>query len=1676
MKNKLSFISLFLAAVMLLGALSACKGNTETPTDSTPAESTETESTEGGTTAAETAESDTEQIGETEEDTTPKIEGENADLIERADRLANTVQSYYTDASRDHYVMENKEMILEYARNCMEAQQVTALKSKAGKTYLENTMDVFVKMTDGSTYYASNSIISASTNIYRLGYYYYENRISNQIFIGNDGESSALDIDIYRLGSKSGVKNLAKSRELVSFEITDSSDPWISFSKVKFAAEDYKYLQITMKANGGIGSNPQVFIIAGSKNNYTADQSINFSLTADGQYHTYTIPLYTVTDYTGDVRGLRLDINGTVGSTYEITSVRAVSLGESCPENLSLNRSFLTYSDKLHQIIQIAAGETTTGIAEVGMVTTLAADTVAKLTVKDKNGAHTSLDGVDWDGAEYVGFDIVDAGIFGYILPYDGRGGRLEVTLADGVYTIVQTMTPAGGTIRPSLVDSDNKNDFYMGQRIYTDTSHDFEEFLHEAECERNPLTAQNFTVDNRTYNGSKFLGYDSLYGYYKFSTPPAGGFNGPFYEYPNRHFGVQFTVKGDQLDRNIYLCAHTTSGSLECAALLNGDGMMLPVPLEVAKNFKGDGEDNIFMLDDDTYGEVFLPLIVKSNTQKEYTVLQLYQNWGKFPLKQISSIQYFSPYYHLSTGVTETNCVVVFGSSGLSLPDFRSMSAPFWKSQPQHNSCGSHSIVQYTNAEGVKISNQIETVDIDSYGPTYADMNVDFITDDGAMRVNYSHLELPQTDENRTFFEIKIDILADVSFKNFKEDFYFYNVKPNDPTGYYTQVGYLDTSNKSRVVAANDSKESIAEYILGSECPYFSFFNMVEYTASYIEGYSNVAMLINSSEFIIGGEKSNAPLVLLNPYKNLRLSLNLGEVTLKKGDSLTLTGILLPWGSQECEYKDGDGTAPDQNVRNVRNDSLVNAMKGTAVENCTVEESTFLPRFRTTDGKSATFKISGGNNNIATRVYGFDTLTVPKIYELVDGKWVDYKVASINSIDQAGYGYNYDGYTVYYDGDGTYSYSFAFASDNGQERTFKIVADTAFEGWGEEDNPVISDLPLNVYITPDNLTSVGATLAGFETVKDGDVNVFRFKGDGSSKEKSITPYKVSSLYESSGQYVVFKYRMPESNQTALNFFEVYVSTQNTGATGVGDLIRCVGTVIKDGEWHVLVVDASHLATYAPFSDGTYLAQFLRIDLLDGGSSALPESEHIDVAYVGISDSLEDICKLNADMPELMLYQNGALKTVNTATGAVTGEESKEENKLPESTDLLNVYVPAQVLGQKTNGVAGCAYELLGNGSFVRYYGKGSQESYLTVYSNSAGDKITGQYLVYKYRIPTDIPQHVHQIEVFAGTQAAAPTGNGDRIQASGYIQNGEWQLMIVDASGFEAFKDNAGTYNATYIRFDVMNQRMDSTGYVDVAYFGAADSIEKILEFNSDMEYYTLITVSGTKRYDMNGEEIKAEETTEKETEAVETEVETENAPTLDDSASPAPADASVANVYISASDLNAVNSSGCTWALSADGNYVRFAGKGSAESISQVYSNKSGDKVTGQYVVIKYRVPTSNAASLTNIEVFTGTVATAPVGTGDQQQFGSVIKDNQWHVAIYDVSTFEQFKAVDGTYSAKYLRVDFLNRTADADTCIDIAYVAMVDSVEDALAMNANMDSVTLLSGTNVETLNTK
>jgi len=1266
--------------VMLLGVFAACDNGEESSTQdgtSTPVENT-TDAPLGDT------DSETEDATETEPEVDDKVEleGAHADFIQSSNEMANGVQAYFPDAYRTNYVLENREMSLNYSRNSINpnGQLVESLKNTKGETYIENTMDVYMKMANGSVFYSSASSMSAEVNLYRFGFYYYQAIFEFQNFLPTEFEILKTEEIRARKYYEKGAHDVtfsAADNGGAKFTIETGGDPYFYYTDFSFPCDTFDMLEVTMKGIGNTKSG--VIYLNLNKQGYDAGITVPFTLNPDGEMATYYIPLYSVLGYEGTINGVRFDPNGNAGDGLIIEKIKFVQSSlQDVPKFVSTNRHFHVYTDKMHHAVQFATTQITDGVAEVGIVTKIDASTVEKILIKTKSEQYTSLDAdIDWTQVESVGFDIKNAGIFGYILPVDAVAGNIKVTLENGQYVITQWRVPENNTLIPSEEKTNNANDFYIGQRIYTDESHDFEEFLFETWCERNPLTEKDIRVNTAVSDNSLFKGYDALRGIYVLGIgAPAGGFSGP-YNVPNKNYKVNFTIRSKDVARSVYMMTYSPQGLLECAAIMDENMMMLPIPIEVIKNFsEAGGERNLFNIDDPIFSEAIFYVPLEKGEIYEYNVLNLYQNWGKYPLKQISQIPFHCPYYHLSTGVTETNCIVPWFQTATAgktvsnmLPDFRSMSAPFWSNQPQHNSCGAHYMLSYIDAEGKSYS--IENVKnvIDSFGPTYAELIMDNVSDDGRIELSYTHMEFPQLDENRTYYTMELTVLEDIAINDFKNNFVIYKLTDNNATGVYKRIGYLDENNEYKVVAAAEGDE-YAEYVLGDECPYFSFFDMPDWdrNSTSAEGYANVAFLVYNTDFVIGGEKIEPRFIIKNHKDFVTLTLDMGDVTLKAGDKMNMNFILMPWGSQELDGKYDE--VQDSQVRAVRENTLLSPLTVTS-ETDEIIESAYVPRIKSKDGKSAEFTLSGGENNVAVRVYGFDMLTVPKVYEFVDGEWVEYVLNSSETPDSVGYFHYYDGYCVYYDGDGTYSYSFVTTMTDGAPRRFRISADTAFSGWeGREFVPASAPDKLDVFLDPNELYSaIAAMTTYYDTPVVSDDNTYvrvYAKENSQYAEAYANIYTAPSETTESGQYLVIKYRVPLTNTESVGQMQFYLSTTETAAAEGSSFWF---SPESDGEWHVAVIDLSTLSELKTFkaSDGKYCAKYIRFDTFNKRFS--DADTHIDVAYVGIDASLEEICDLNKDEHDTVtLYQSGAISLVSTTTYQTVNPYLNSESGYTQST------------------------------------------------------------------------------------------------------------------------------------------------------------------------------------------------------------------------------------------------------------------------------------------------------------------------------------------------------------------------------------------------------------------------
>ena len=99
---------------------------------------------------------------------------------------------------------------------------------------------------------------------------------------------------------------------------------------------------------------------------------------------------------------------------------------------------------------------------------------------------------------------------------------------------------------------------------------------------------------------------------------------------------------------------------------------------------------------------------------------------------------------------------------------------------------------------------------DIRSSGLTYADLDYSYVSDDGAFEYTMRHVEMPQADENRTYYRIYVRFLKDVTYE--KGSFSLASFNGRNCT--YKYSSYLDENGDEKKVLNDEAKEVVKKYL----------------------------------------------------------------------------------------------------------------------------------------------------------------------------------------------------------------------------------------------------------------------------------------------------------------------------------------------------------------------------------------------------------------------------------------------------------------------------------------------------------------------------------------------------------------------------------------------------------------------------------------------------------------------------------------------------------------------------------------------------------------------------------------------------------------------------------------------------------------------------------------------
>ena len=548
----------------------------------------------------------------------------------------------------------------------------------------------------------------------------------------------------------------------------------------------------------------------------------------------------------------------------------------------------------------------------------------------------------------------------------------------------------------------------------------DIQSFAFPLFGEQPPLPDEAFVL----IEGATAVKYDPVRGCYRVGTSAKGGFQTEFYQTPNRYETASVKVTNDAQKRKIYICHESVVGREIVAGgmVTDENDNLLPILVQVSKNFAGEKEEPFYNPTDIPFSETIFPMYLSSDESRTFSSLHLHQNWGRNMTKHFSSLGAWMDYFHSATGITETTCYVPFkygGIKGISIADYRAMSQQsYWSGQPQHDNIAGHSFLSYCTGDW-QFPEYVRTL-YRSTGPAWFDIGLEYLTTDGRIRATVDAWESPQTDETRSYFRVRYEVLEPVEVDSAMTDFRLLTINSRVQSLRYTHFGatglepvMLDVSNRPFPVT-------------GAALPADKF-----HITIYGEAQGSNTIVVNrfSAPF------APAATIQQGPYKNsaafeerprdvaMCLVPNQQKVSLKKGDVIEIEGYWFCYG-------DAETTLPaEQCVLDYCENAprIIQMTKGREIKD--------MPTLWVEAEKDrAEFTIAGGRNLVPIAVTGLNDYHHPRMQVFEGGKW-----------REVGHNRNTatDGYQPFCAEDGTFGAIFLVASGPGTQQLRVSVGNT---------------------------------------------------------------------------------------------------------------------------------------------------------------------------------------------------------------------------------------------------------------------------------------------------------------------------------------------------------------------------------------------------------------------------------------------------------------------------------------------------------------------------------------------------------------------------------------------------------------------------------------------------------
>lgn len=525
------------------------------------------------------------------------------------------------------------------------------------------------------------------------------------------------------------------------------------------------------------------------------------------------------------------------------------------------------------------------------------------------------------------------------------------------------------------------------------------------------PIPAGNL----ETITGEEPLRYDPVRGAYVIGTHNPGGFEQHFFDHPNGYERAHFRIQNDDQERVITVCHETSSGVpglVEGGVLLDAQGHPLPIRVQVSKNFAGEKEEPFYNPEDTPFSETYFTLHLAPHEVVELHSYHLYQNWGRKPVKQWSSLGAWMDYFHSSTGVTETTCYVPFkfaGLHGVTIADMRATSMDFWVGQPQHHNIAGHYFLQYREREGAPLRSLVyRGTEYRSTGNNWFDVTLHYESSDGAFTAAVDAFETPQLDELRSFFRLRIQAAKPVKIEDPAK-----NLALAAMTGRIQSLEYTRFGSSGGDPVDLPQKQDAWPVVGQPLDPAAAFVTVVG------EDKGANAFVLTGWQAPAGLSPAASVRTFERGHCIMTITTRAETFEMQPGEELVLEGFILPY-------------APTDEIEPAAREMQFYATDGPRVESvATGRKVSDWPIVVEAAGGEAEFTIAGGRELLPVIVTNLPTWKSPRIEQMTAGGWQPIHHHYLSP---------YDGAEVHTEDGGTFRAVFLVASD-GEPRQLRAMA-----------------------------------------------------------------------------------------------------------------------------------------------------------------------------------------------------------------------------------------------------------------------------------------------------------------------------------------------------------------------------------------------------------------------------------------------------------------------------------------------------------------------------------------------------------------------------------------------------------------------------------------------------------